>query len=547
MANLVKYGTFDFASVCGHDPFVGISDESVIVGGKFQTLKRVTIQGKILPTSPNCANQSNNVTSKINSLINELRNDFKTLQAGGIQLEFAKCESVDIDQSSFFGGANFTATFSAYPTGLSAIGSYVLDPVDSKQFSEGEDGTITISRQISVKGITANNKSALENARQFINTTYPSQGYKKAPNIFCFELGQLKGTGLNNTTLKPRRLVETINRMEGTISIDIDFVYRGTAPTNNTILSYSVDVSYDDKSGIYTATLSGNLVTADTDNDSDAIRTNLKTDLGKLNFFNLTINIFRRLTGFNYLNPDPESFSVKEDIENNTITFNYSYVSDPYPVKQNLNYDIQYDGVRDITTVSVNGTLTARGSQKNRKTQLESALAGLNLYNLAQSFFTRYAVSKNPNLNKNPESYSVTRNQFGPGNEVVDSINVSATYSNQYLEEGGLIKFEYNLSANPSIDVYLPVQFLDGSNGMFNMNFYRRGTISVNGSALGKTNNLAGTVRSLALNKLNSLASTLGVTSRVRTQDNVTYPRQSDDGYVYSFTIEDNCETRKHE
>jgi len=544
MANLVKYGTFDFASVCGYDPFVGISDESVIVGGKFQTLKRVTIQGKILPTSPNCANQSNNVTSKINSLINELRNDFKTLQAGGIQLEFAKCESVDIDQSSFFGGANFTATFSAYPPGLSAIGSYVLDPVDSKQFSEGEDGTITISRQISVKGITAGGKSALENARDFINGL--SIPKNQVPPIF-FELGQLKGPGISNTTLKPRRLVETINRMEGTISIDVDFVYRNTASSNNTILSYSVDVGYEDKSGIYTATLNGSLVTADTDSNSDAIRQNLKTDLNKLNFFNLTINIFKKLTGFNYLNPEPESFSVKEDIENNSITFNYSYVSDPYPVKQSLNYDIQYDNVRDITTVSVNGTLTARGPQKSRKTQLESALAGLNLYNLAQSFFTRYAISKNPNLNKNPENYSITRNQFGPGNEVVDSINVSATYSNQYLEEGGLIKFEYNLSANPSIDVYLPVQFLDGSNGMFDMNFYRRGTISVNGSALGKTNNLAGTVRSLALNKLNSFASTLGATIRVRTQDNVTYPRQSDDGYVYSFTIEDNCETRKHE
>ena len=546
MANLVKYGTFDFSTVCGYDPFVGINDESIIVGGKFQTLKRVTIQGKILPTSPNCANESNNVTSKINQLILGLKNDFQLLQAGDIQLNFAKCESVDIDQSSFFGGANFTATFSAYPSELSAIGAYVLDPVDNKQFTEGEDGTISISRQISVKGITAGNKSALQNAREFISDSYPNQGYKKAPDIF-FELGQLKGPGLNNATLKPRRIVETINRMEGTISIDIDFVYRNNAPTNNTVLSYSVDIGYEDKSGIYTATLNGSLVTADTDNNSDAIRQNLKTDLNKLNFFNLTINVFRRLTGFNYLNPEPESFSVKEDIENNTITFNYSYVSDPYPVKQSLNYDIQYDNVRDITTVSVNGTLTARGPQKSRKAQLESALASLNLYNLAQSFFTRYAISKNPNLNKNPENYSITRNQFGPNNEVVDSINVSATYSNQYLEESGLIKFEYNLSANPSIDVYLPVQFLDGSNGMFDMNFYKRGTISVNGSALGKTNNLAGTVRSLALSKLNSLASAVGASNRVRTQDNVTYPRESDDGYVYSFTIEDNCETRKYE
>jgi len=542
MANLVKYGDFDFSTVCGYDPFVGINDEAVIVGGKFKTLKRVTIQGKILPTAPNCANESNNVTSKINQLINGLKNDFQLLRAGDIELDFAKCESVDIDQSSFFGGANFTATFSAYPSELSEIGFYVLDPVDNRQFTEGEDGTITISRQISVKGITAGGKSALENARDFINNLALPKN--RVPPIFL-ELNQLKGPGNNNTLLNPRRIVETINRMEGVISIDIDFVYRSTVPTNNTILSYSVDVGYDDKSGIYTATLNGNLVVSDTEKSSDDIRQNLKTDLNKLNFFNLTLNIFRTLTGFNYLNSEPESFSIKEDIENNTIIFNYSYVSDPFPVKQSLNYDIQYDSVRDITTVSINGVLTARGAQRNRKTLLENSLRSLNLYNLAQSFFSRYAVSRNPNLNKNPENYSITRNQFGEANEVVDSINISATYSNQYLEEGGLIKFEYTLSAKPSIDVYLPVQFLDGSNGIFDMNFYRRGTISVNGSALGRTNNLAGTIRSLALSKLNSLASTVGATIRVRTQDNVTYPRESDDGYVYNFTIEDNCETRK--
>lgn len=548
MANIVKYGNFDFFTVCGYDPFVGISDESIINGGKFKTLKRVTIQGKILPTSPpNCANESNNVTTKINTLINSLKNDFQTLQAGNIILEHAKCESVEIDQSNFFGGADFSATFSAYPSSLSDSGFHVLDPVDNRQFSEGEDGTITITRQISVKGISINGVSALENARLFINSPNGLSTPKdQVPPIFTspgFQLGQFKGPGPG---LKPRRLVETINRMEGTISIDVDFVYRNNAPTNNTILTYSVDISYDDRSGIYNATISGNLVTSDTESPSDTIRTNLRNSLNTLNFFNLAINIFRRVTGFNYLNPEPESFSITEDIENNTINFNYAYVSDPFPVKQSIGYDIQYDNVRDITTVSINGTLTARGPQKSRKTQLENALQSLNLYNLAQSYFNKYGVSKNPNLNKNPESYSITRNKFGSGgDDVVDSISVSATYSNQYLEENNLIKFDYNLSVSPSIDIYIPVQFLDGSNGVFDMNFYKRGSISVNGSALGKSDNLASTVRSLAISKLNSLASTVGATSRVRTQDNVTRPYSSDDGYVYNFTIEDNCETRK--
>lgn len=541
MADLVKYNSTDIATICGHDPFVGVSDETVILGGKFKTLKRVSIQGKILPT----CGDSTEITDKINSLINLFGSDFKKLEAGGITLDHAKVESVDVSQSNFFTSADFTVTLSGYPTTLSESPFHeynILEPVDEKQITENEDGTINITRRISVKGISTN-VPAIQNARNFINSYYPNQSYKKIPDIF-FQIGQLTSPGLNNTNIKPRRLVETINRMEGTISIDIDFVYRNNAVTNNTILSYSVDVGYDDRSGIYTATINGSLMASDVESMSNIVKNDLKTSLSKLNFFNLTMNVFKTLTGFNYLNPEPDSYSIKEDIENNSITFNYSYVSDPYPVKTNISYDVQYDYVKDITTVGINATITARGPQKNRASLLEAELNKLNLYNLAQSYFSKYAPTKIPKLNQNSTSYSITRNRF---DGVTTSIQVSADYSNQYQEENGLIKFDYTLSVNPSIDLYLPVQFLDGTNGMFDMNLYKRGAVSIQGTALGKNAGLQGTVRSLALSKLNSFASSIGAVIKIRTEDNVTRPEKSDDGYTYSFNITENCETQKYE
>jgi hypothetical protein len=102
MANLVNYNGFDFSTICGGaDPFVGISDEQILVGGRFKTLKRVTIQGRIIPDSPSCPN-SLTVTSKISTLINSLKNDFLLLNAGGFSLNNARCESIDINQSNFF-------------------------------------------------------------------------------------------------------------------------------------------------------------------------------------------------------------------------------------------------------------------------------------------------------------------------------------------------------------------------------------------------------------------------------------------------------------
>lgn len=530
MANLVKYGSFDFYSVCGHDPFVGVEDEAIIIGGKFQTFKKVTIQGKIFE----CDNDDDKTTAKINTLLNNLNQDFLTLEAGGITLYYAKCESVDINQSNFYGGADFTVVFSAYPSSLSEIGYSVLDPVDNKQFTQNPDGTINITRSISVKGIT-NNKSALENARDFINTL----NITDVPQLFLIQ-GQLSNPGTN---IKPRRIVETINRLEGSISVDIDFIYRETAPSNNYILSYSVDISYDDKSGIYDATINGNLAVSDLDNNSEDIINDLRTQFNRLSLFSYTLNIFNKITGFAYLNPEPQTFSVKESKENNSINFSYSYTSDPYNVKSIISYSLDSDYATDTYQVSINGSLTAKGPQKTRTEALEKALQSLNLFTLASSFLNKQGVRPIPLLNSNPINYSITRNKSGLSD--VNSINIAATYSNRYEEKSSdILKFDYNLTANPSIRVYIPVQFINGQNGVFNMNFHKRGSISINGSALAKNGNSAGQIRSLALSKLNEVASAVGASTRIRVDDNVTTPIQSNDGYSYSFSISDNCETQ---
>jgi hypothetical protein len=532
MANLVNYGGFDFSSVSeGVDPFVGVSDESVIVGGKFKTLKRITVQGKIIP--PNFCPNSQNVSSKIKTLLDALKNDFQSIQAGGISAQFARCDSIEITQSNFFGGADYTANFISYPDDLSEFEGRVLNPTDSRQITENPDGTITITRQISAQGIGPN---AIENARSFINSLTPSK--EKVPPILL-QIGQIREGG---NSLLPRRMVETINRIDGTVSVDVDFVYRSNATNNNTILSNSIDISYDEKTGVYTVGIQGTLSTGDLNSDWDGIKLNLISALSSINLFNLAFARFRALTGASFLNKEPESFSTTEDSLNSSLNFNYTYVSDPYNVKSDITYEINYDRIKDITTVTVSGTLTARGPQKDKKTKLKSAYDRLNLFNLANQFFEKNAESKDSKLNSNSVNSTVTYNQY---EDTIVSLSFSSQFSNQFEEVSGLIKFEYTLSATPSIDVYLPLQFLDGSNGIFDMQFYKRGLISIDGSAIGKTSALGDTVRSLARNELSSLASSIGAQggTKVSTEDNVTAPLQSDNGFNYSFSIKENCET----
>ena len=529
MANLVQYGSFNFSTVCGgFDPFVGVSDEQVLVGGRFKTAKRITVQGRIIPDAPHCPN-SQTVTSKINSLINGLKDDFLSLSAGGLSLSFARCESIDVSQSNFFEGANFTANFLGYPDTLSAFGFNVLDPVDNKQITENRDGTISVVRTISVRGISTNSSpNAIQNARNFINSLNPTTS---PPQIF-FTIGQLTQIG----NIKPRRVIETVNRMEGSVSLDLEFVYRNTAPNNDVVLSYTTDISYDDKNGIYSITLNGNFV-----GGLETTMETLRSNLNRLNAYSLARARFIELSGFKYLNPLAEQYSIEEDALNTTLNFSYTYVSDPYNVKSSITSNVSYDYIRDINTVSINGTLTARGPQKGKEQLLKTALAGINFYSLANSIFQK-SENKIPPLNPNPVNKNIVYNKY---KNTINEIQFSVEFSNQNeIIDPDIIKFEYTLNVTPSIKVYTPIQFLkDGKNGIFDLSFFKRGVISIKGSAIGKNKNLSSRVRSLAQGKLRDAASVLKVQKLIVTEDNVTRPIESEGGYNYQVSISENCET----
>jgi hypothetical protein len=530
---MASYGGFNFNSLCGgYEPFVGIEDEQVLVGGRFKTAKKVIIQGRIYNDGfeRNCIN-SQQITQKLNSLILGLQDDFQSLSAGGFSLPAARCESIEINQSSVFEGADFTVEFLGYPDNLSAFGYKVLDPVDSKQIKENNDGSISIIRNISAKGIsTSRSLDGIDNARGWIR----SLNIETPPQIF-FQIGQLANP---EASVKPRRIVETINRFEGSVSMEIEFIYRPGAKAD-ALLNYSVDVSYDDKSGIYSATMNGSLI-----GNLYSSKPSLQAELKKINFFALTSDAFKKITGFNYLNRKPEQFNTTEELENNTINFSYTYVSDPFDLKKSFSGEVSYDYVRDITTVKVTGTVTARGTQKERAEALEKEAKQLRsggLYSIANKYFNEHAIEKFPRLNRFPVSESITTDEY---DEDIIQINVSAEFSNQFEEKSGLIKYESTVSASPSLDVYLPIHFLDQSDGVFNMNFHKRGNISVQCTALASSPDRGGVVKSLGEGDLNEIAGIVGVTGpRIPTEFNTSSPKYSDGGYSYNFSKTENVET----
>ena len=96
----------------------------------------------------------------------------------------------------------------------------------------------------------------------------------------------------------------------------------------------------------------------------------------------------------------------------------------------------------------------------------------------------------------------------------------------------------------PSFYQYKPVQFIDGTNAAFNLNYFKRGKISIQGNAVfDNSNDNSALIRNEAINILNQYSNNF--TNRVRVEDKIdrNLTSQDNNGYNYTFSISDTCET----
>ena len=143
-------------------------------------------------------------------------------------------------------------------------------------------------------------------------------------------------------------------------------------------------------------------------------------------------------------------------------------------------------------------------------------------------------------MNPIPKKYNIKRNLTNNNN----SYNISASFDNSPIPPIAELKaFTWAIDVTPSLFAYYPIQFLNGDNGLFNMNYYKRGKISMKGSALAADNSdYSQQILSQALNIFNNYAASFS--NRVRVESKVTRDQFADEnGYKYSFVLTDTCET----
>jgi hypothetical protein len=525
------------------DPFVGISNEMVVYGGKRCAIKRITVQGKIIGNSTlktsECPPQKT-IVVQIKDFADMVTEDYKEFSAGSFKATYARCESLNVTNSNSF-GAEYSAEFLAYPDEWFTDIVGVLDPTDSVKIIQNRDKTISITRSVSGRGVRND-----DNATKRVYDWITSLNLHLITDPKITSLADVKSIDIN-ISAQPLRMSQNFNRLDGTVTAEVEFKFNENS-TSKTLLNISTDISYDAKIGGYVVTLNGTLSGAIGYTIND-----LKTEF-------LTINPFifansQLPSGAPPLDTTPVSANIDLDEQNISINFTYVYntlIGDQL-IKSTTT--VEYDLLKDIKTIALQGTAVL-----NKKTQSEKILKKNDLLkdtvfsDIAKSEYTKYLVGAGGDnssqsqtlLAVHPKSYSASLNET----DLTLSYNVS--YDNSTIIDSELAlppevySFNYQINYIPSIDMKLPLQFIPGNQGIMDLKAKRRGSLSINGTALATKIDLESKILKSAQLLLDSIATSESFMNKHFEQKICNYYKDADNTFKYSFEISVTAETKNY-
>lgn len=499
------------------EPFAGISTETVVYGGKLCTIKRVTCQGKIYT----CDSRGNkvNVLSQVNAFQAAVGTDYQTFSAGGFSVANARCESLSITNSDYL-GAEYSAEFLAYPDEWFKDTIGILDPVDSIKGVENKDGTISVIRNISARGVSKTLPGdGLNNVIKWIKGLNP----KKFPSTHFLT----SSFAASVDSLSPRRVQEVFNRAEGSVSVEVEFVFN-SGGKSSCLLVFTVDNNYDDRSGIESSTVSGSI-----SGGVDATIESVRAEFKSFNPF-----IYVQAESKKTFLPECTAKSIEEDEAGLTINFSFTY--NTFPIKEKINSEstIQYDFVRDIATITIGGDASfIKTPQKYSQNEIDNLIKSSEIKTAAENEFTSLSPKKTPPLNTSlPSNFSIS---ISKNSQVSKTFNVS--YDNSAIIPDTLkdkiLDFDYSIDYSPSINIKIPAALLKGDNVIFNLKSKTRARISIKGTAISRKSGLETPILDAAEKIIDDIGGKEKFEEIFLEKKSAIYSADDDDGYKYNFEV----------
>ncbi len=446
-------------------PFMGLSETELYFNESWCKEETITLQGQLTGCTFDLINTAQ---ANLISAFSANYKSFEIKQNNIVQFTrpCVQVESISFASQIWIGVLPYTITIKNYPPGFFE-GTYgVLNPVDSWNYVEQNNEVMEVTHTISCVGFntspTVNN--ALDNAESFVLARAGTSSF-------------ITPTFIENARAVNLFLVsknEIIDRFNGTYSLverySTDLTRNGFG-----ILRYQTICEKGASNNLTQVSIQGEV--SGPTNDIVNIR-NVFNDFSPLGAASQAAVV---VFGESNLNESPVTFSVKEDIFNGKIIFNYQFNDDDTDTVF-FDYNVtmaQADGSRN--TVTLDGQIESIvGDLSTRITAVTDYLAGINaetLFDIVQPFFNGQGVAA---LNPYPVSQSYSINP----NDGTASVRIQFDDSPVYP---GVNRFIGTINVN------MPVQQIDtqpvlnggGELSIVNLGYASRGTLNIAGTADG--------------------------------------------------------------
>lgn len=475
----ILYGGKDvFSGICP-TPFLYFDKEYIEYGSNWGSKYNFSIEGQIIGNIG--PDSFYDLENKKNQLILNFKNDNLPIKitedSSQIFLsDICSIDSISFDQSKYYAVLPFNIKASCYDIGTFGENYGVLEPQDSWDYSESEDGTVSLRHSVSAAGFNSSGVSAIANVKKWAAT---KTGISK-------KIDSLKIKNLSATDFILESFSEQVDRFNGKYTIEE--VYRGDLLSSNSagggILRYSADISKNIDDGITKVVIDGSA--AGKKNIGEADMALLRAKINAENFFQYAADYANKSTGSDKLNSTPFSRTITENKENSEITFSLSYDDNPVaPGQAKCVYkvDLSENLIKNIVDVKLDAEILCdRGDASVRWTAVKNYYeTKFNGYDLALKEYKRAGYTKN--FNSTPRTESINYDEFN------SKIAYSASWSDRYMPYSDILtSITEQVELTPSLKTYT-VQPSLYSNAIHNVQDFgcaSRSSVSISISATAK-------------------------------------------------------------
>jgi hypothetical protein len=465
------------------DPFVSRSLEPVDYGDRWGMTETITLNGVVAKLEAPVGGATMDIGAQVAEMFKENFKELKVMEGNTVYYEFP---SVSVDSIDFPKNKWSPKSQIRYTVKLKAHDVFhldaVLDPVDSYNFTENEDGSVDVVHKISAKGIKTGHMSALDRAITFVDKHVGVNHYGTCDPSF-----------MQNRIPVLIDQQENVNRLEGTYSVTEKYKYTAQHPDGlggggiglpylkKSKLTHNESISEEYRSVDYEA----EYVTDDA-NGIASLRTVINAAINAKEYHNEVASLLGVAVNQVY----QVSFSVNESEAANKIsvkgTFQYGITD---LTKGVFDYNISFtkDDITEVSTYSIDGKLTTYGTIVNKNEAIKNfkneAYGASTIYDHIDDYLHDKVV--------NSEVYGVFGNArtVNPYPATIrwnedpnkGTLSVNATYSDEdYLDT--VADAKYNVSVTSSKDTFKEVASanVDGVYVLQNLNNLTQTNTKVN-------------------------------------------------------------------